>query len=135
MRESLVRSTQYRQSTFTRRALGNLVALCRRQGIRLAFLLSPDLFYREYAPETRGHLDERVLDLSHELGVPLIDARDWSAPEDFHDGLHLTHAGAAAFTRRLERELGPYLAGQPFERLCPPGQGEQSLWPRGMAAK
>jgi hypothetical protein len=67
--------------------------------------------------------------------VPLIDARDWCAAEDFHDGFHLTHAGTAAFTRRLERELGPCLAGQPFEQRWPAGRRESLLRRPGLAAK
>jgi lysophospholipase L1-like esterase len=39
--------------------------------------------------------------LGADLGLPLIDARDWVSTAELPDGFHLTQAGAAALTKRL----------------------------------
>src|SRR5262249_6618327 len=57
-------------------------------------------------------------EISRGQGVPLVDARDWAPLEDFVEGVHLTHDGAAAFTERFGREvLESYLDGGPPGRL------------------
>ena len=98
---------------------------CRRERIELVFVSTPDLF--DYPPEARSRADQLLRQLSRDLAVPLIDARSWVTKDDFVEGVHLTHRGAEAFTRRFEREIQPCLDGQPFARRYPPGTLEAPL--------
>lgn len=95
------------------RAQRDLLARCREEQIAAALVWMPEgkLFQSWYPPaverEIRGHLEE----LAAEFDVPLIDARDWVADDDFLDGQHLRDVGAVRFTERLGKEvLSPLLA-------------------------
>jgi hypothetical protein len=106
------------------RAIREMLALCRREGIEAALLFMPECRYmrRLYSPASRGQVGQYLRRLGQEFGVPVIDAQCWSADEDFADTHHLTVAGGDRFTRRLGEEvLKPWLAG----RLGPgtPGAG------------
>lgn len=84
-------------------ALREAVALARAYGAvpGLVFLPESEVF-RSWYPASAERAISRHLDrLCAELHVPLLDAREWMAEEAFVDGFHLSHAGAAAFTRRL----------------------------------
>jgi hypothetical protein len=109
-------------SPVSKQALQEVVQLCREEKIRLAFILTPDAYYRNYPPQAARRQNERLGELAEELGVSVIDARNWLCSEDFHDTVHLTFEGARRFTQRLDCELGPHLAGEPFERRWPPGR-------------
>jgi hypothetical protein len=96
-------------------ALHELLALCRRQHIRVALVFMPEasVLRDYYAPATLARVDRYLRQLSQENGVPLIDARDWVADADFADTHHLLRSGARIFSARLGREaLGPLLGGQ-----------------------
>jgi hypothetical protein len=104
-------------------ALRDLLGLCRQQRIGTALLFLPEAggFRTCYPPALLAELDAWLRGLGREYGAPLIDARTWSADDDFADGCHLLPDGAAAFTARLGREaLGPLLEGRPL-RLAGPG--------------
>lgn len=95
------------------RAQRDLLVRCREEQIATALIWMPEgkLFQSWYPPvverEIHGHLEE----LAAEFDVPLIDARDWVADDDFLDGQHLRYVGAARFTERLGTEvLSPLLA-------------------------
>jgi hypothetical protein len=105
----------------TRRAFADLSALCRREKIAVVLVAMPDGFLADYDPAGRSRMDDFLRELSAGLDVPLIDARTWLSLDDLVEGVHPTHAGAAAFTERFEREvLRPYLDGEAVAR-CPPG--------------
>jgi hypothetical protein len=95
------------------RALRELLDVCRREGIAAHLVLLPDGFHREYPAEGLALLDDYLGRLQRDTGVGVLDLRDWAPPEDFNDGIHLTHATAVPFTERLGREvLAPLLAGR-----------------------
>ncbi len=97
----------------TDRALRDLLALCRREGIEAALLVMPEakVFQSWYAPAARAAGDAYLRGLSEEKGVALIDARDWVPDDEFRDGHHLLATGARTFTERFGREaLSPLMA-------------------------
>jgi hypothetical protein len=99
----------------TSRALGDLLELCRRDGVPAALVWLPEAsaFRAWYTADNLKQLQALLNRLSREYAVPLIDARTWVGDDDFADGHHLLPAGAAAFTERLGREvLLPLLAGR-----------------------
>ena len=98
------------------RALDDVLALCRREGIPVALLLMPEgpAFRAWYTPSMRAGLDAYLHGLGERWSAPLIDARDWLDSDAFLDEHHLLPRGAAAFTERFRREaLGPLLQTLP----------------------
>jgi hypothetical protein len=87
------------------RALRELLALCRQWRIRTGLLLMPDSFRTLYHPAARAEMDAYVRRLSRNYQAPVIDTRDWVGATGFFDGVHLTHAAAAAFSRRFGGEV------------------------------
>ncbi|MFO0846479.1 MAG: hypothetical protein U0797_29610 [Gemmataceae bacterium] len=112
----------FRVSDPSRRLLAEMAALCRREGIGVAFLLQPDVFLPRYPPATDRHLDNNYGSIARECGVPVIDLRDGAAADDFVDGSHMTDVGAARYTAVFEAELRPVFKGQPVEDGWPAGQ-------------
>jgi hypothetical protein len=84
------------------RALRDLLGRCRAEGIPVAFYLTPESprFRGWYSPTTLATLAE----YRATLGVPVFDATDGFAEEEFADGHHMLRAGAARFSRRLAAE-------------------------------
>ncbi len=104
------------------RALRDLLALCRRQGIAAALVIMPEgsVFQSWYPPGLRAAVEDYLRRLGRECRVPVIDARAWAPDADFVDGFHLLPGGADHFTRRFGREvLQPLLAGRPSGSLLP----------------
>jgi hypothetical protein len=96
------------------RAYDELLSECRRDGIPVVLLLTPegDLFRSWYPPRALAEIEAWCADMRRRHGVPIIDARRWLAEEDFIDSHHVCRAGATAFTRRLGREvLRPFVEG------------------------
>ncbi len=112
----------YPVSAHTRRMLAELTELCRSRGIRLAFLLVPDVVLPRYSPAADRNIDESYGTISRELRVPVVDLRDGAVADDFVDGAHMTDEGAARFTSVLEAELRPLFEGRPLEERWPAGQ-------------
>jgi hypothetical protein len=97
-----------------------LLDVCREQHIAVVLVFMPhtSAFQGWYSPETSAEVDQYLRRLTQEYGVPLIDARDWMADEDFSDSHHLTRSGAVAFTRRLDQDvLQPFL--REYSRAAP----------------
>jgi hypothetical protein len=115
-------ATFFPVSDHTRRVVGDLAGLCRREGIRFAFLLAPDAFLHRYTPAADRRLDAEYGRLSRDFGAPMIDLRHGGLAEDFVDGVHLTHQGAARFTRVFEDEVVPHLAAGALEERWPAGE-------------
>ena len=113
----------YRHDATCDRIFRDLLALCRREGIRAALVYLPEArWFRDmYSPTTRAEVADYLGRLSRDCDVPVIDARDWVADEDFADGYHLLSQGARAFTTRLgEEALRPLLAGRAVARKGDP---------------
>jgi hypothetical protein len=93
----------FRVGTGARRALGDLLACCRRRRINVALVLMPEgvVFRSRYSASMREALDTFLTELSQTFGAGLIDARDWIDDADFYDSHHLLPGGAARFTDRL----------------------------------
>jgi hypothetical protein len=111
-------------SAVARQALAAIASVCRNEGIATGAILPPDPLLGEYSPVAEANLCEQFGRLSAELDLPMVDARAWARPADSPDGVHLSHQGAAAFTRRLEGELQPYFEGRPLAERWPPGRRE-----------
>jgi hypothetical protein len=86
-----------------RRALEDLLALCRDKGIQVRLLVMPESsgFRALHVPEARREFEAYLGRLQREWGLPLTDARDWVADNDFWDGHHMLPEGARELTLRL----------------------------------
>jgi len=112
------RLARFRPRPTPDRALRDLLALARREGIGVAVAVLPEgaEFRALYPPESLAAVADYLRDLARE--VPVIDARDWVADPGFADGHHLLPDGASTFTARFGREtLAPLVrAGPPARR-------------------
>lgn len=93
----------YHVSPSADRALREAVALAREHGaaVGLVYLPESNEFRSWYTPAAERQAREHLAAIGRDLAVPVINARDWIADGMFVDGFHLTHAGAAEFTRKL----------------------------------
>jgi hypothetical protein len=96
------------------RALREMLALCRREGIHVAALVAmPEgsEFRSWYSPETRAVINAYLGDLCREYGTRFVDASAWMPDDCFQDGHHLLRPAACRFTQRLwQTALEPCLA-------------------------
>ena len=98
------------------RALRDLLALCRHEGIPTVLYLMPEgsIFRGWYTPSTRACFEDHLIRLSREYGVPIVNARTWMPDKYFGDSHHLYRRGASFFTRRFGSEvLSCLIKGQP----------------------
>jgi hypothetical protein len=88
-------------------AMRDLVAMCRRERIPLVLVVMPEATYfrRSYRPEGLAQAKRLLDELRDQHGVPVIDANQWLADEDFIDGHHPLPKGAEQFTTRLRQEV------------------------------
>jgi len=97
------------------RALRESLRICRRRGIAVVLILTPEgsEFRSWYPPEVLQRVEEYCQNLSKEAGVPLVDARQWLADDEFIDSHHVNVVGAEHFTQLLNREiLTPLVEGR-----------------------
>jgi hypothetical protein len=89
------------------RALADLVALCRREDIALAFVLTPESrdFRSLYPASVVPQLEDYLQHLGDSTPIPIVDARAWVDDAGFWDGHHALPSGARTFTDRLSGEL------------------------------
>jgi hypothetical protein len=108
-REGLAR---FRPGAGPIQALRDLIALCRREQIRVALVVMPESseFRSWYSPEATATAGGLLEELRGRYGVEVIDARQWLADEDFEDGHHALTPGAEKFTARLGGEIRRLLA-------------------------
>ena len=102
----------FRVGPMTDRVLRAIVERARAANVPMAFYLTPEgpAFRTLYAPETRPALAEYVASLTRGSGVPLFDAADGFAEDEFADSHHMLRGGAVRFSRRLADEcLRPWL--------------------------
>jgi hypothetical protein len=92
-------------------ALRETLASCREQRIRAALLLSPEgpEFQAFYSADAWLQIRTYLEELCREFDVALVDARDWTASDDFVDSHHLLIPGAARFSARLGRQTAALL--------------------------
>jgi hypothetical protein len=97
------------------RAMHEILGLCRREGVRVALLLTPEgqEFQSWYPPEARRQIEGYCGRLGRDYDVPVIDARCWLPDDAFADSHHVLRRGAEAFTRRLGPDaLQPFVDGR-----------------------
>jgi hypothetical protein len=97
------------------RAVRQTLSRCQAEGIAAAVMLMPEAaWFRElYRGDADNRLRAYAAQLERECAVPLIDARDWCADDEFRDGGHLLAAGAKRFTERFVRDVVPLLTHDP----------------------
>lgn len=102
----------FRITSVADRPLRDLLALCRRQGIKATLLLMPEgpEFQSWYPPHAWAEVDAYLACLSREYDATRIDARSWLPETAFFDSHHLHPDGATAFTQCLARELPKLVA-------------------------
>jgi hypothetical protein len=90
-----------------KRAIQEIIDICRREKIRLALLRMPEasVFLSWYPSAMLDQVDKYLTDLSREHQVAIVDARTWVPDAGFWDGHHLTPFGASVFTQRFDREF------------------------------
>jgi hypothetical protein len=88
-------------------SLCELLAVCRRERIPAALVLMPEgpEFRRWYPPGAWEQLQTYLDGLSREWAVPIINAREWLAEEDFLDSHHMLAHGASRFTERFGQQV------------------------------
>jgi hypothetical protein len=109
----------FRPGAVSVRALRDLVARCRAEGIPVAFAVPPvsPAFRGWFRPDVWAAADAELRSLARELGVELFPAFDGFAEEDFADGHHLLRGGAERYSRWLaDTHLKPWLARQGVPR-------------------
>jgi hypothetical protein len=100
------------------RALLDLLALCRSEGVEVTLVLMPEgtAFRALYPPEANDRLEQFLVELCREEHAKLVDARYWVDDGDFTDSHHVLAHGAEVFSNRFQAEvLRPTLAGQDAE--------------------
>jgi hypothetical protein len=110
------------------RALRDLLGLCSRERIPVALVVTPEsaVFRSWYRAQTLAPALRLLEELHQSFGVQIINAREWLAENDFHDGHHVTLSGAEAFTTRLLDELhNTSLAPLTTARCFVPARGER----------
>ncbi len=92
-------------------ALREQLEVCRQEKIAAALVLLPEgtEFHSWYKASDWAEIEQFLTELSREFAVPLVNAREWIADEDFIDSHHLWGSGAEKFTQRLGREVLPAL--------------------------
>jgi hypothetical protein len=97
----------YRLAPQPIKAVHDLLALCRRNGIRACLVALPEgtEFRALYDPAAVPAIDSLMAELRRDYGTPAIDARQWIPDDDFMDSHHLLPSGAEVFTDRLGVEL------------------------------
>jgi hypothetical protein len=85
------------------RALREAIALARKSGIEIGLIFMPESseFRNWYPAAVEDAARQHLQRLTRDLGIQVIDARDWMDDGLFSDGFHLTRIGAKEFTRKL----------------------------------
>jgi hypothetical protein len=86
--------------------LREILAVCQGGRIPAALVLMPEgpEFRSWYPPGTWEQIQSYLDGLSRDWEVPLINAREWLAEDDFLDSHHMLARGAARFTERFGHE-------------------------------
>jgi hypothetical protein len=121
----------YRLGDRQQKALQETLAKCRAVGVPAALLLTPEgpEFQRWYRPGDRSRVLHFLAQRSASEDVPLIDASDWLAENDFVDSHHMHSGGARKFSRRLAEKIAPLLQDSKLAR-GPNGTRQARTFPR-----
>jgi hypothetical protein len=118
-------------------ALRQLLAGCRAEGTRVAFVILPEhsMLRSWYTPGAQRVSYDYFHQLEAEFGCPTIDTRDWTSDEGFSDPCHITPEAAVAYSARFGREvLRPLLEGTPLpEHLLLHEPGQPTSYPASSA--
>jgi hypothetical protein len=105
--------TDFQVTDGPRRAIAEMLAICRRERIDAAVVLMPEgkMFRKRYPDKALARLDAYLAELHQDSLVRVFDCRRWCDDVQFCDGQHLLPEGALAFTNRLHTDLlAPWLA-------------------------
>ncbi len=88
-------------------AMRDLLECCRREGIPVALVVTPEStrFRGWYSPRCQQAMRDLLDELRAAYGVEVIDGRQWLRDSEFSDGHHPDERGAYAFTTRLSEEV------------------------------
>lgn len=102
-------------SRISERTMNEVLELCRREGIQVVLLLTPEgsEFQSWYSAESRRVLDDYCAGLRQRHGVEITDARNWLADDDFVDSHHCHLRGAEKFTTLLYERVLRRMANSP----------------------
>lgn len=121
MQRRIQNDLEYYQSALTQpavapgalRALRAFIHLCRKEHIAVVLVAPPESsVFRSYCPAAAASQMRAVHALADELGVKLLDHRDWIDDAGFWDGHHATRQGADQYTQRFAREVFEPLAAR-----------------------
>jgi hypothetical protein len=100
----------YRISPSADRALRAAIGVAQQNGAKVGLLYLPESteFRSWYSPRAAQLAREHLAAMTRDLGVPVINAREWMDDGLLVDGFHLSRRGAAEFTRML----GPAIAAE-----------------------
>ncbi len=96
----------------------NLIRSAQRDGVQVGLVLMPEgsEFRRLYSPTMNATTQELLEHWRTELGVPIVDGREWLPDEWFYDMHHLTQTGATTFSNLFQQTVRikyPELLGAP----------------------
>lgn len=89
-------------------ALAQIIELCRRRGIRLLLVYSPEYIEMQALERNRGQIFSRFRELSARFDVPLWDFSASSLSREkalFYNSQHLNAGGATTFSQQLAQKL------------------------------
>ena len=94
-------------SETSRRIYQDMFEFCRKSNIGVGLVLMPEHgeFRELYSPASEQRLQTSLNDLKARFDGSIIDARAWMPNGAFVEGVHLTHAGAAAFTQIFDTKV------------------------------
>ena len=103
--------SSFRLGTGNSQALRQALETCREHRVPAALVILPEssAFRNLYSAEAIDQPRAFLRRLQDEFHVPVVDAHEWLADEDFVDGHHAVTRGAQNFSRRLGRDVLPQL--------------------------
>jgi hypothetical protein len=93
--------------------LEELISVCKRNGIQLIFVYSPEYSGMQKLTSNRAEIFARFHELANRYDIPMWDYSDWQHDGDqgfFYNSQHLNVTGAAVFSTDLAKRLQEYLA-------------------------
>ncbi len=89
------------------RAVRKMLEICQQENIKAALYVMPVATAHQemYPLGVRAKLNDYLTGISHDYRVPVVDATEWNADQDFWDGHHLLADGATRFTQRFCHEF------------------------------
>jgi hypothetical protein len=114
---------RFRISDLSDRALRELFAVCRREGIGVVLFQMPEgsEFRALYPAAVMAEADAYLARLAAEFHLPVVNARRWVPDQDFSDSFHLLPDAAAAFSHRFGIVAFP-LIREALQARVAPGQ-------------